>query len=109
MMKIKNLYEIEGLETIPGKEIFEDILKTRKFRVERIMSIGNCPSQDWMVQDWSELVFLLKGDATLEFADNRIVEMQEGDYCFIPKQLAHRVVRTNNLQTIWLAIHYEES
>jgi len=109
MMTNKNLYNIEGLEIISGKEIFEDILTTRTFRVERIISTNNCPSQDWMVQDWSELVFLLKGDATLEFADNSIIEMQEGDYCFIPKQLAHRVLKTNNSQTIWLAIHYEES
>ena len=108
-MKIKNIYDIKGLETIAGKEIFEDILKFHNFRVERIISINNCPSQDWMVQEWSELVFLLKGDATIEFANNGVIEMHEGDYCFIPKQLAHRVINTNALQTIWLAIHYEES
>ena len=108
-METKNIFDINGLEIIPGKEHFEKVLKTSNFFVERIISSGNCPSEDWMIQDWSELVFLLQGSATIEFVDNQIIEMKVGDYCLIPKQLAHRVVKTNDLQTIWLAIHYEES
>lgn len=108
-MEIKNFFDITGLEIIPGKEHFEKILKTSNFFIERIISPANCPSDDWMIQDWSELVFLMQGSATIEFADNQIIEMKEGDYCLIPKQLAHRVIKTNDLQTIWLAIHYEES
>lgn len=98
-----------NLSSIPGKEQFEQIIKTSNFFVERIISNGNCPSQEWMIQDWTELVFLLKGDATIEIEGGRTIEMKEGDYCTIPKQLTHRVIKTNDLQTIWLAIHYEES
>lgn len=108
-MKIKNLYDTKSLELIPGKEKFEKIVKTNNFFVERIISPGNCPSEEWMIQDWTELVILLKGNAIIEYGDNRTVELKEGDYCIIPKQLAHRVIKTNDLQTIWLATHYEES
>ncbi len=109
MMEINNIYETIDLSLVSGKEQFEQIIKTSNFFVERIISPGNCPSPEWMIQDWTELVFLLKGDATIEFDGDRTIEMKEGDYCTIPKQLAHRVIKTNDLQTIWLAIHYEES
>lgn len=108
-METKNIKNIKELDLVFGREIFDLILKTSNFFIERIISPGNCPSDDWMIQDWSELVFLLQGSATIEFADYGIIEMKEGDYCFIPKQLAHRVIQTNDLQTIWLAIHYEEN
>ncbi len=108
-MEINNLYTNETLKLVPGKELFEKILKTGNFFVERIISPGNCPSKEWMIQDWTELVFLIKGSATIEFEGNQTIELKEGDYCSIPKQLAHRVIKTNDLQTIWLAIHYEEN
>lgn len=108
-MEIKNLYDITSIKLVPGKEVFDNILKNSNFYVERIISEEICSSDDWIIQDWTELVFLLKGSATLIFEENKILEMKEGDYCLIPKQLPHKVLKTNDIQTIWLAIHYEES
>lgn len=108
MMKIENLFRLPS-ELVEGKEKFETILKTGNFYVERIISKGNCPSDELMIQDWTELVFLLKGYAELELDNKEIIKLNEGDYILIPKQLPHRVLKTDDFETIWLAIHYEES
>ncbi len=104
--EVKNLFG-----NIPEKiteEIFEDILRTDKLRIERIISEGHkSPEGFWYDQTENEFVLLLKGYAQLEFEDGNKVELNEGDYLIIPAHLKHRVDKTSkDKETIWLAIFY---
>jgi cupin 2 domain-containing protein len=103
---VKNLYA-----NIPDKipeEIFEDILRSDKFRIERIISKGHkSPEGFWYDQDENEFVLLLRGEAKLGFEDGSIADLKEGDYLVIPAHLKHRVESTSEeTETIWLAIFY---
>lgn len=103
---VKNLYA-----NIPDKipeEIFEDILRADKFRIERIISKGHRSKKDfWYDQDENEFVLLLKGEAQLGFEDGSKIDLKEGDYLIIPAHLKHRVERTSEeTETIWLAVFY---
>ena len=49
---------------------------------------------------------VLKGAARLQFED-RVLEMQPGDFINIPAHQKHRVAWTTpDEPTIWLAVHY---
>jgi cupin 2 domain-containing protein len=51
---------------------------------------------------------LLQGQARLSFADSEFVELNPGDYLFIPAYCKHRVDWTTpNQVSIWLAVHIE--
>ena len=54
-----------------------------------------------------EWVIVLRGSATLAFADGATVDLHEGDYLTIPAHRKHRVSRTSSdPETVWLAVHY---
>ncbi len=90
-------------------ELFEDILKTDKFRIERIISDGHSsPTGYWYDQETNEWVILLKGSARLLFeGHDDVITLNTGDYVNIPAHTRHRVEWTApNQKTVWLAIHY---
>ncbi len=90
-------------------EVFEEIIKTEHFRIERIISHNHATNQDyWYDQDQDEWVMLLKGSAGLLFEDNEtVVVMSPGDYVKIAAHQKHRVEWTDpEAETVWLAIHY---
>ncbi len=111
---MKNLLKIQNLfsrfpESI-SKEIFETLLKTESFKLERIISTGqSTTAKKWLNQDTNEWVILLKGSAGLLFKEeNKILTMKPGDYIHIPAHKLHRVEWTDkNEPTIWLALHYK--
>jgi len=91
-------------------ELFETLLQTSGFRIERIISNGHCsPEGFWYDQDDNEWVILLKGSAVLRFEnDDESITLKSGDYIQIDKNMRHRVESTDPEQeTIWLAIHYQ--
>ena len=91
------------------KELFQVILKTASFKIERIVSKGHASPQDfWYDQDEHEWVILLKGHAGLLFEENdNIIELKPGDYINIPARLKHRVQWTDpDIETVWLAVMY---
>jgi len=100
------------LRNIPkniSNEIFENIVKTNQFRIERIISSGQkSPSDFWYDQDWNEWVLMIQGRAVLEFDDKeKNIELNQNDYILIPAHKKHRVKWTDPTQeTIWLAIHF---
>ncbi|MFH1093714.1 MAG: cupin domain-containing protein [Candidatus Omnitrophota bacterium] len=105
--KIGNLFE--GIEGQLPEEVFETLLKTRNFRLERIVSQGqSTPKGTWLCQKQDEWVVLLSGAATLSFdADKSTLNMKPGDYVQIPANCKHRVEWTDiNNKTVWLALHY---
>ena len=106
-MSIENIFE-----NIPAKfpeEIFEHIITSRNFRIERIISKGHhSPGNFYYDQKENEWVILLKGKAKLKFEDNdKVIELNEGDYINIPSHQKHRVEWTDPQQeSIWLAVFY---
>ena len=79
-MNIDNLFS-KIPDSIP-EEIFEIILKTNNFKLERIISAGHAtPQGEWYDQDTNELVILLSGSAGLLFKDDtEMIVMKPGDY-----------------------------
>jgi len=50
---------------------------------------------------------ILKGDAVIEYKDDKKIEMNVGDYIIIPAHTKHRVDKTTDEEeTIWLAVFY---
>jgi cupin 2 domain-containing protein len=91
-------------------ELFQTILQTPCFRVERIVSHGHySPDGFWYDQDENEWVILLKGSAGLRFEDqDGILVLNPGDYIHINEHQKHRVEWTDTRQeTIWLAVYYK--
>jgi cupin 2 domain-containing protein len=105
--EINNIFA--NIPAIIPEERFENLLAREKLKIERIISHGHAtPTGEWYDQVWDEWVLLLQGTAKLGYADGKIIEMQMGDYVFIPAHTRHRVEWTQpDSNTIWLAIHFE--
>jgi len=91
-------------------ELFQTLLQTPGFRVERIVSHGHCsPDGFWYDPDEKELVILLKGSAGLRFEGrDDVLVLYPGDYIHIDRYQRHRVEWTDPKQeTIWLVVHYK--
>ena len=89
-------------------ELFEDIIKTEKLRVERIVSKGQAsPENFWYDQDENEWVIVLSGYGVIEFKTSDTVTLKPGDYLNIKAHEQHRVQATSvDETTVWLAIFY---
>ncbi len=90
------------------EELVGEILRTNAFRVERIVSRGQAsPPGFWYDQDTDEWVLLVKGSASLSFADGSEIALAPGDHLLIPRHVRHRVERTApEGDTVWLAVHF---
>ena len=105
MNDIQNIYS-----SIPAdipQELFQKILTTDTFKVERIVSKGHASPEDfWYDQDQNEWVMLLKGRAGMLFeGGDGAVELGPGDYISIPAHVKHRVEWTDpDMETVWLAV-----
>jgi len=90
-------------------EVFDTLLETTSFRLERILSSGEAtPPGDWYDQDTNEWVVLLRGSAGLLFEGEPAVRvLSPGDHLLIPAHRRHRVEWTDSkAKTVWLALHY---
>lgn len=87
-------------------ELFEDILITENFRVERIVSKGQTsPDTGWYDQDENEWIIVLTGYGVIEFITGIKVTLKQGDYLNIKAHEKHRVIETSaDENTVWLAI-----
>jgi cupin 2 domain-containing protein len=105
---VNNLFEAIPAE-IPA-EIFQVLLKTNNFRLERIVSRGQAtPPGTWYDQDTDEWVVLLKGSACLRFEHEPDRVLRPGDHLLIPAHRRHRVEWTDSTQpTVWLTLHYHD-
>ena len=93
-----------------SRELFDTLLDTDSFRVERIVSHGHAsPPGFWYDQDQAEWIVVLQGAARIRFATHdKPVEMQPADWINIDAHEKHRVEWTTpEGPTIWLAIHYQ--
>jgi cupin 2 domain-containing protein len=92
-----------------AEELFTTIHTAKNFRVERIVSQGQCsPHGFWYDQNENEWLIVLEGNASILFDGNPApVELGPGSYLHIPAHAKHRLQRTSQTrQTVWLAIHY---
>ena len=107
-MKISNIFI--PVVTSATAELFEQLVSTGHFRLEKIVSTGQVtPPGEWYDQDREEWVILLSGSAGLLFAEEEKVHvLHPGDYVHIPAHQRHRVEWTDSYQpTVWLALHYD--
>ena len=106
MNGLKNIFD--NLPKEIEEEFFEEILSTKDFKLERIISEGHTsPPNFWYDQDKNEFVLLLKGKTKLNFEDGSKLELKPGDYLIIPAHQKHRVDWTDpDQKTFWLTIHY---
>ncbi len=91
---------------MPG-EVVQTLLQADNIRIERIVSHGHVSAADfWYDQPQHEWVIVLQGKARLQFED-RMVELQVGDFINIPAFRKHRVDWTTpDEPTVWLGVRY---
>ena len=91
-----------------SEEVFELLVQGDDVKIERIISMGHkSPDAGWYDQEQNEWVLLLKGDASIAFENDMVVNLGEGDYLNIPAHEKHRVISTSPVtETIWLAVLY---
>ena len=104
---MKNLFEpVKRSEN----EFIDKLLscKSKSLRIEHIISQGHISPPDfWYDQSEFEFVAVLQGSAKLEFLNNKILELNRGDWIFIPAHEKHRVIYTSE-PCIWLAVFGDE-
>jgi cupin 2 domain-containing protein len=103
---IKNIFK--SLPTHVDTEVFDELLRDKNIRIERIVSKGHSsPETGWYDQEDNEWVLVVQGAGTILFEDGREVTLRQGDYLHIPAHARHKVSWTDPAkETIWLAVHY---
>jgi cupin 2 domain-containing protein len=99
------------VEIQKGQEFFETLHSGRNIKIERIISLDHStPDSEVYDQSSDEWVMLVTGNAIIRFLEPEVdIELQDGDFVFIPAQKKHRVILTDKEKiTIWLAIHIIE-
>lgn len=104
---LKNLFA--DLPRLLTNERFDLLVDAGRARLERIVSTGHAtPRGQWLDQDRTEWVAVLRGQASLRFEDESEPRvLGPGDYVLIQAHRRHRVEWTDPGEpTIWLAFHY---
>ena len=92
-------------------EIFQVLLATGNFRLERIVSTGQAtPPGEWYDQDTHEWVALLSGGAGLRFEDEAEPPgcSSRGTICSSRPIAATGWSGPTPTPTVWLALHYRQ-
>jgi len=88
-------------------EVFTTLFESQQFKIESITGLRSYDRPgEWYDQLQDEWVILLQGNAMIEIRDEEIIELEAGDYIFLPAHKVHRVNQTSKTpHCIWLAIH----
>jgi cupin 2 domain-containing protein len=103
---------LEGRAPAAGEERVEVLLQTPDWRLERIHSCGSCSAPGfWYDQHDHEWILVLRGSATIEFADETAPrDLCVGDNVLIEAHRRHRVLATDPAPgTLWLALFWKAS
>lgn len=108
-MQVKNIFSLKDISYKGTNEYFETLCEHGELNIQRIVSMGQVSPPDyWYEQEKNEWVVLLKGKATLEFENNKLVHLQAGDFLLLPAGLKHRVAYTAKDQPcVWIAVHFK--
>jgi cupin 2 domain-containing protein len=103
---MKNLFNTSGLDPAVT-EVFQTLHTGPHCRIERIVTQKPYSEPgEWYDQEEDEWVVLLEGSATLDYRDGRKVELNRGDYLFLPAHKVHRIISSSpGSHCVWLAIH----
>jgi cupin 2 domain-containing protein len=102
-MKSANIFA--GISQAAGREQFLTLFENGAVQIVRIVSQSySSPADFWYDQPEPEWVIVVRGAATLEFEDGKLLEMEAGDHVTIPSHAKHRVHQTGP-ETVWLAVH----
>lgn len=85
-------------------EVFKILFESDKVLIQEIDSYGH--TSERYDQDQDEWVYLVKGEATLQF-ESETVDLKEGDSFMIHKHEIHQVIYTS-LDCKWLTIHFKK-
>lgn len=85
-------------------EKFDTLFENGSVKVKRISS-NEFKNGDWYYQESDEFVYLIDGEATLEFENNEFKELKKCDFILIQKRVRHRVYSTSS-DAIWLVIFF---
>jgi cupin 2 domain-containing protein len=101
-----NIYSYDPAPLDSG-ELFDIFASGKNFTLERIVSRGHItPEDNWYDQEKDEWVILLEGKAVILYSSGGSVELNKGDWIFIPAHTRHRVTFTSSdPECVWLAIH----
>ena len=98
-----NIYELPPFPLT--EEVTTILAENANIRIERIISTGQ--GSGWYDQDETEFVFLLEGNAIIEYANGKNFAMSKGDTLLIPPHERHRVSFTSSEPPcVWLCIFY---
>ncbi|TAN47691.1 MAG: cupin domain-containing protein [Methylococcaceae bacterium] len=103
-----NIHDLSGIAHDAQQEYFQTLLSQAGTRLERIVSHGHAtPPGVWYDQEGDEWVLLLSGAARLRLENQpEPLDLQPGDYVWLPAHCRHRVEWTDGAQaTVWLALH----
>ena len=103
---------LEGTAPAAGEEWVEVLVQTPAWSLERIHSCGSSsPPGFWYDQEENEWIMVLRGSATIEFADEAEPrDLCVGDSVLIEAHRRHRVVATDPAPgTLWLALFWRAS
>ena len=102
-IRVDNLFA--NLPELYESEQSLSLFEKPSIKIERIVSQSHSsPPGFWYDQDEDEWVMVVRGEATLEFEDGDLVQMEEGDHMTIARHVRHRVQQTD-AKTIWLTVH----
>lgn len=99
MIAINNLYT--SPEPNENRELFTTLFQNNSLKIESIRSWLKIPGEFYN-QEEDEWVLLLAGEAKMELK-GITVNLQAGDYCFIPRHTQHRVLSTSK-DALWLGV-----
>lgn len=105
-MPFTDFYKLpEILPPLPTEEIVEILAEDSTGRIERIISWGqSSPAGFWYDQAEDEFVYLLQGQAVLDFEEGPTM-LHAGENVWIPAHRRHRLTYTSsNPPCIWLCI-----
>ena len=98
-----NIFELPQLPQ--SKEVTTILAENENIRIERIISTGQVSS--WYNQNETEFVFLLEGNAVIEYDNGNSVVMSKGDTLLIEPHERHRVSYTSSEPPcVWLCVFY---
>lgn len=103
---------LKALPPAAREEVFETLLATDAFTLERIVSTGQAtPPGNWLVQNRDEWVLVVSGEAGLLLeGEPGTRTLQPGDHFLIPAGKRHRVEWTAaGRATVWLALHFDRT
>lgn len=89
-------------------ESFHTLFQNENILIEKIISTGQrTPDNQWLQQEKSEWVILIRGKAGIRLFNEDVRNLIEGDFIHIPKNTKHRVEYTSSEPVcIWLAVHF---